>query len=252
LGEGNIRNQLCACGSGKKMKKCCGDKKPRYESIVMNMKEPIALTSYQITSNGDLKLFSDGQEMLPNKANFNISIDRPNKKTKQTVRIFQEPTNLQTNFYNLLNDTDLIYAVDTNTSNLLMNDSYLSVGVALEYKNNNNSELELQNSFVIQFNHQEKFIAEKLGIVELIKKIIADKDLENNWLKILLVTDHDLGNLDRYNSREIPLIDGTELYLPNNFTLIYASADKKNDSILNNMISHCDQEASRFLRELTS
>lgn len=45
------------------------------------------------------------------------------------------------------------------------------------------------------------------------------------------------------------MIEDTDLYLPKNFTLVYASADKKNDSILNSMISQCDQEASRILKE---
>ncbi|WP_018883093.1 hypothetical protein [Paenibacillus massiliensis] len=249
MGEGNEKKQLCDCGSGKKRKKCCKDKKTRNQSVTMDMKNPIAITSYELTSNGDLKLFAGGREVIPKMANLNISLDRPNEKVKQTLKINQNPINLQTNINALINDYDFVYAVDTNTHNSLINGEYFSVGVALEYKNNNKQELQFQNSFTIQFNHREKFIAEKLGIVELIKKIIIDKNLETNGLKILLVTDHDLGNIDRYNSREIPMIEDTDLYLPNNFTLVYASADKKNDSILNSMISQCDQEASRISKE---
>ncbi|MCZ1265966.1 hypothetical protein ACIOBL_17970 [Paenibacillus taichungensis] len=249
MGEGNERNQLCECGSGKKRKKCCKDKKPRIQSVNMDMENPIAITSYELTSNGELKLFVDGQEVTPKMANLNISLDRPNKKIKQTLKINQNPMNLQTDLNALLHDYDFIYAVDTNTSNSLINDEYFSVGVALEYKNYKKQELQFQSSFTIQLNHKEKHLAEKLGIIELIKKIIIDKSLETNDLKILLVTDHDLGNIDRYNSREIPMIEETDLYLPKNFTLVYASADKKNDSILNSMISQCDQEASRILKE---
>lgn len=251
MGEGRERNNLCECGSGRKMKKCCGDKKLRTLKVTMDMQEPIAITSYEITSEGGLKLFSDGQELQPSKANLNISIDRTDKKTKHTVQAFQDTKNLQIDINKLINNADFIFAVDTNTSNSLVDDHFQSVGVFLEYKNNNNL-LELKESCVLQFKHQEKFIGEKLALVELIKKIIDEKDIENNDLKILIVTDHDLGNLDRYNSQQIPLIEGTDLYLPPNITLVYASADKKNDSILNKMISECDREASVFLNKLNS
>jgi len=246
MGEGKKRNKMCECGSGKKAKKCCGDKKPRSLNVTMEMQEPIAITSYEITSEGGLKLFSDGREVKPAKANLNISINRINKKTKHTVSIYQDVSSLQTDVYKLINNADFIYAVDTNTSIISVDDYFQSVGVCLEYRNNKNFELELQDSYVLYFKHQEQFIGEKTAIVELIRKLIIEKNLENNDFKILLVTDHDLGNLDRYNSQQIPLIEGTDLFLPSNFTLVYASAYKKNDSILNNMISECDREASRL------
>lgn len=134
----------------KKRKKCCKDKKPRNQSVNMDMENPIAITSYELTSNGELKLFADGQKVIPKRANLNISLDRPNKKVKQTLKFNQNPMNLQTDINALLHDYDFIYAVDTNTSNSLINDEYFSVGVALEYKNYKNKNFNFRTH--LQFN----------------------------------------------------------------------------------------------------
>lgn len=80
---------------------------------------------------------------------------------------------------------------------------------------------------------------EVLGWYALMGAIKEQEDMSGK--KIGVIVDSNLGDIDKYNSREKPLF-GNE-YIPPNVTLIYASADKK-DSIANKLIWLCDDLAS--------
>jgi hypothetical protein len=63
--------------------------------------------------------------------------------------------------------------------------------------------------------------------------------------KVGMIVDSDLGNLDSYNTQKMPVCSGQ--MLPNNVTLIYASSDNKNDSIVNRIIAIADEASSLVL-----
>lgn len=66
--------------------------------------------------------------------------------------------------------------------------------------------------------------------------------------RILIIIDHNLDRIDEYNERKIPLIPGIEeSYLPPKIYLMYASSDKKNDSLFNQIIENCDQIATKTI-----
>lgn len=78
-------------------------------------------------------------------------------------------------------------------------------------------------------------------------EIIYRKDITDTKLhdkQIGIVVDSELGHIKEFNSRERYIIDS--FYLPQNFKLIYASADK-NDTVLNWAIKQCDIAAGEIL-----
>jgi len=246
VGQGSKRNQLCSCGSRKKYKNCCGEVKPRNVSLTVDMGEPVAINGLQMSREGQIKFLVDGNERVPTYANLILAHERKNKEPKQTVRLKQNNNNLSLNLVQILFDNNFLYIIDTNTTKENIDGYYFSVTIVLEYQIEKKIELLMTNSWMRSFKHKDRHIGEKIGWIELIKMIVNDHSEQ----KISIVTDHDLGNIDKYNSRELPLIENTHLFLPPNIKLVYASADKKNDSIVNQLISICDKEASKKLNEL--
>jgi len=60
-----------------------------------------------------------------------------------------------------------------------------------------------------------------------------------------IVVDSELDALTEWNARTRPLYG--DALLPVNFGLVYASADKRRDSQLNNIMSCCDRLASDMM-----
>jgi hypothetical protein len=65
-------------------------------------------------------------------------------------------------------------------------------------------------------------------------------------LKMGLVVDSYLDIHQDINARKTPYYKGVNL--PENFTLVYASADKPNEGLANKMIHQCDAESSKILK----
>lgn len=63
--------------------------------------------------------------------------------------------------------------------------------------------------------------------------------------RVALVTDHDMNNHTLLNAKKSPIFGG--LYLPDNFTLLYGRGDGSSESILNELVKHCDKESSTVL-----
>lgn len=62
------------------------------------------------------------------------------------------------------------------------------------------------------------------------------------------MTDHSLGGLHTYNTRELPIYQN--FFLPDNFMLIYASSDTGNDNILNTLLCECEKDSSGLFNQL--
>jgi len=78
----------------------------------------------------------------------------------------------------------------------------------------------------------------------LVIREIAKSPLWNMGCRIGVVVDSELGAIRQMNLREVPFF-GNEL-LPENVTLIYASADAGGNALPNRMISYCDRLATRI------
>lgn len=242
-------NHRCPCGSGRKYKKCCKDKQRtnKVTTLTFDMGEKITLDGYSINNDGTINLKQGLNTISPKKAVLSQFNEREDKKDKVTLNTpIIDQNNLSIYLNGVIDQFDYLFIIDTNSVATSQENIMFSASVMMYFRKLEAS-FELVNSFMNTFEHEKKIHGEKYGLVELIRFIINDLKLsEAEYIGI--VTDHDLGKHENYNSGEIPVLENTDLYLPRNIKLIYASADKKNESFLSQLINQCDKEASRLLQ----
>lgn len=147
----------------------------------------------------------------------------------------------------ILKTLDVVYACDTNTRSFNEADSFkCSVGVVYKAVNEmvdkNGGTLQCMPYKVIRWRWNAAIEIENYSWIEAIKEI----QKEDEGKRIGLVIDSNLGHIDEYNSRILALAD--KFFLPENFTLIYASADRS-DGWMNKLIKQCDKMASEQLKK---
>ncbi len=110
------RNDQCPCGSGKKYKKCCLNKrKPRSINLTLDFGEPTTLDGISIDpTSGKVSLLCNGVPRIPKNAWIEKEYSRE-KGPKILSRIPALVTELQIEPNSVLRGYDLIYAIDTNT-----------------------------------------------------------------------------------------------------------------------------------------
>jgi hypothetical protein len=174
--------------------------------------------------------------------------ERPGFNIKQTNRI---TNTVITNVHQNLEKFDFVLVVDTNSK--IINDDWVYLGVVLE--------------LVRSLSHDGKSI--NFGLRYMARYILQgfrEKPENENWkniidffmqqpnynsnMKVGIVVDSDLGEIDNYNKRVKPIFG--DFLLPDKFELIYASADAKNDSTLNKAINYCDNFATEQLKQLAN
>jgi len=247
------KNDLCPCSSGKKYKKCCINKKPRSQAILfeLGIVSDIYNIHLQTDSNSNITFFCGDKEITPVNAFHQSFYKGENGKEKILNQIQLERPNSKADLNSELVNFDFIFAVDTNTKPI--NGEKLSVCSVIYCekktieKNSADFLIGLCGSICIK-GIPDKY-EEKFGIKLLIDRLVNHPNY-NNTHRIGIITDHDRKNLIKYNDREMPIYENW--YLPDNFKLIYASADKskKNDSLPNHLISDCDKEANEVFEEV--
>lgn len=244
-------NHRCPCGSGKKYKKCCKEQKysNKETSITFNMGKETVLDGLTINANGTIYLKQGNLNIVPQKTAYSQINKREGKRDKVTLSApILDQSNINMHMNGNFMFFDYLFVIDTNSLASTQQNIMSSASVMMFYKKIG-SEFVLINSFMKKFEHDSNIHGEKCGLIDLIKYIINELKI-SEMESIAIVTDHDLGSHEKYNSQEIPILAGTELYLPKNIKLIYASADKKNASFLSQLINICDKEASLLLRSL--
>ena len=240
------RNKPCPCGSGKKFKKCCGIKKPRMKSLHIDCGKPIIINRLIPNPDGSISLISNGEIKVPKEAKWNVFYDRDNKHPKILQEIPVEPTKLKFDSNQILFEFDLLCAIDTNTKEI--NQQRISACVAILCKPD-----KAPNEYLINSNYtyiegtDVPGSPENSAVREVIQKVIMCAPIYKKSLKIGIIWDSDYNNIQKYNARQLPLID--DFYLPDNFTLIYASADTGGEYLANRLIRYCDKEATAKLNE---
>jgi hypothetical protein len=242
------RNRPCPCGSGKKYKYCCINKKDRNNAIVFDMGELSTITSISFDNiSGQIKLFNNQNELTPSSIYQQTFYNRDSGKEKILNQIKLDEAKFNNELIHL-QKFDLIYAVDTNTKHIKGDNISACTIIRAEFDQNiiNAITCNFQIIDTLYASNVQIFTEEKQALIEVIRKISSDLNYQNN-LKIALITDHDLGNLNKYNTQELALFG--DFFLPSNFELLYASADVGKENILNILISECDKESSRFLKQ---
>lgn len=240
------RNDPCPCGSGKKYKKCCIDKYPRGQYVYIGYSEPFqGLTS----GNDQVYVHLRSGEKAKAEALFSrTQYTRRSGKDKVVSCIpnkaaFHIPTSLASSF-------DVIWVIDTNTKQI--NDDMVSISCVFECyakKIEKTQEINIvyRQNGIIAFKNCPKKEAERFAWAKLVARVTSSPNYKEN-LKIGLITDHDLNNHSKYNARELPIYK--DVYLPSNFTLIYAASDTGKENVLTMLIIECDKVASTILRQL--
>ena len=233
------RNQPCPCGSGKKYKYCCIDKIPRNQYNYIGYREKFGSICFE--NEDPHVILSNGKKEKPDAVFSQIQYTRK-KGTEKIVNSIPEfaidiVSHLASNY-------NFIYAIDTNTKQIGNNkisvcsiiEAYFSRIDCLRYRKNGN----------IIFKKCPDGLEEKFSWIELIKVILSNKNY-NDEFKIAIITDHDHGNHTKYNKKELALVE--DFYLPDNFTLFYASSDTGKEFLLNKLISECEKDAKKVLNE---
>lgn len=220
--------------------------KPRETSVYLDMGKPVRINKVGITKNGELILKNDDEQVVPEKAFIETSYSRENpKKLKKILnKINLNPQQLVVAPNRAFYKYDVIFAVDTNTEKL--NDKTVSVCCAIISQIKKGSEYDMalfRISKVIEFWNISKK-PELVALTEIIKMITANPDYNENRL-IGIIVDTELNSLAKINNREVPILDN--IYLPQGFELIYASADVGKENLPNILISNCDKTAKDIL-----
>lgn len=261
MGEKQGRNALCNCGSGKKFKKCCENKKARelYIESDLGLAHDIFPNgiihegNYAITNESSNKVTFNNKSI---EASFALkeSYKRHNKNDKVLRQLPIESFSLDYLFDNnsihkLLTGFDLIFAIDTNT--ITIKDKLVSVAFCfmgnVYYTSENVIECKYGHFNNFEYNSLNSSEAEKKGVYDTIQSIISNKNY-NEKLNIAIISDADLIQHQKINNCEIPILN--DFFLPANFQLLYASADSGSENILNRLIKLCDKACTYKLKTL--
>jgi hypothetical protein len=244
-----VRNSPCPCGSGKKYKKCCLDKKPRGRSVIVASSEPLQGVHYDKEKMEFAGLTPVGRLIKPV-----ISFSQTHYKGqsgKETVidRIQDKVIHNEAERMKYLSSYfDLIVAIDTNTEEI-RNEEISVCGVVhcvlQRTADPNNYDASFPWHGVRLFRNCPSVLPdEKFGWMTEIQRI--NGELFNKVKRFALITDHDMNNHTAYNTKAISIFKS--FYLPDNFTLIYGRADSSNQSLLNYLVKQCNHQAKEVLK----
>lgn len=235
------RNEPCPCGSGNKYKKCCLNKIPRYQYVYIGHKDKFDGVS---SENGKVSIHLSDKKIEPDSVFTQTQYTRK-KGTEKIVNSIPGGDASDIMSY-LISNFNLIYAIDTNTKQVKNNK--ISVGSIIEYntKNTQKNSILFRKIGNIIFKKCPDRLEEKFSWIRLVKLIISSKNY-NRQLKYAIISDHDFRNHTKYNERELPLAG--DFYLPDNFTLLYASSDTGKEFLLNKLISECEKDAKKILND---
>lgn len=237
------RNDPCPCGSGRKYKKCCIDKRPRDRFVYIGQGDKFQGITLE---NGEVSAHLLSGEKV--KAKVSSQAQYTGASGKEKV-LYSVPDKVVFDVLLFLaSDFDVFWAIDTNTKDV--GEERVSVSCVLECYAQliapTRVEVLRRKHGNIVFRNCPKGEAERFGWSRLVKMITSQPKYSAN-LRIGVVTDHDMARHSHYNARELPIYG--ELYLPPNFTLMYARDDKM-ENVVNLLIKECDKDAETVLQQL--
>lgn len=166
-------------------------------------------------------------------------------------RVIAKATDLDYDKFDVLSwldNYDYIFAIDTNTYPEKIDGLYCSCTVMYYVEvtkiDDTNRSINASPVLSIDWYYSNDVKIETLSWRDSIRTLIS---FVPNNKKVGIVIDSELGNLEKYNNRNIPVFN--DWYLPENYSFIYATANKK-DEWCNKLIIQCDKIASLRLKEV--
>lgn len=245
------RNDPCPCGSGKKYKKCCIDKKPREHSVIIGSSEPLRGVYYDKEKMEFTGITHDNRLIKPAVTYSQTHYESKSGKERVVSRVQDKVVVGEPDLLRYLSSTyDLIVAMDTNTK-VIEGERISACGVIhciLQHLPDSEREgyyasFPWQGTLLFR-NCPSSIPPEKFAWVTEIRRI-GNAGPTPGSNRFAIVTDHDLNNHTLFNARQSPIFE--DFYLPSNCTLLYGRGDGSSESILNHLVKHCDRESSMIL-----
>lgn len=197
---------------------------------------------------GKAILLYNKRPLLAEQAVVEVGYNRK-KGAKSLIRANTNPNLLYPHPNRVLEQYDLLLAVDTNWKDL--NGERIAL-TSIVFGRNTKTKIPGHTSIQIAakecFEYRNPICKpENLGWQQVIVMLQRNPDYHSRMI-IALIVDSDLDMLNSYNRRLKPIIEG--FYLPNNFELIYASADSPSESVANKMIALADSLSSNLLKQI--
>ena len=210
------RNEPCHCGSGRKYKKCHWDldQRPREVAIYIGHHEPFSGATLRYGARPTIHVPGEGESVRPNDAFSQTQYPGLEGKDKVVDRV-DDRFVPDISAY-VVGEFRAAFAIDTNT--LPIGTDRVSIACICEAPQNR------AFSFpkIIPFKNCAVGEEERYSWLRLVNMISENSEYRPRE-RVAIITDHDRNNLGRYNRRECAIYEGT--YLPENFELVYASAD---------------------------
>lgn len=150
----------------------------------------------------------------------------------------------------LFENFDLLAAVDTNTRQLRgrpVSVAAIITGVWVPGPDGSAYAIRYEAPVCLEFSPVCP-TPERLGWALCLAELRRLGFLKDGSSRFGLIVDSELGKLDRFNARELPIFGDIEL--PANVTLLYASADSGSEYAANRLLRSADTLASRVLERL--
>lgn len=245
------RNNPCPCGSGKKFKKCCLDKKPREQIVMIASPEPLRGVHYNKEKMEFTGLTLDDRLIKPAFTYSQTHYKNDSGKEKVITRIQNKVIPNEAELMRHLSSSfNLIISIDTNTK--VIGSQTISVSGIIHCHLQTRPEPDTYyadfpwHGVILFRNCPSELSSEKFGWITVIKEI--NRYPQNKFKRFAIVTDHDLDKHISYNNRQLPIF--REFYLPDNFMLMYGRGDGPNQSLLNYIVKQCDKESKEVLRAI--
>lgn len=256
-------HETCTCGSCKAYSRCCGkSKKIKHKEIIITFKSTPGTERYHLDLTPDgVFVYVNGEKALIVSSEIRTIYER-DKSPKILNKIFNHGLIPLITPDNIFQHVDIVFAIDTNTSKETAI-SVCAVTSVLPDKTSTASTFSIDSrtgrmsvgrcsgdtilETVFAFVAQE-YSAENLAWHIVIDSIRNSTDYIEGK-KYALIVDSDLDNLLLYNCKQSPYF--MSYVLPENMTLIYASADRsnKNNSLLNYSIHFCEKNANLIIEK---
>jgi len=238
------RNDPCPCGSGEKYKKCCEGKTPRQSMVYFGFERP-TVNRIQTLRDGRVIFYDEDGPVTP----IASLVETSYVGKARTKVITRAPTDEDPRLRNpslILFDYDLICVVDTNTKSIDgVKCSVVCLGLFTSKVEGVRGTVSPVDSTVFRL-PDDCDSPERRGWVAAIEYISETRNPPPST-KVAIVVDSEMNSLRKINTLKEPVHGKT--MLPAGFTLIFATADKK-DTIQNRLIRQCDEEASKALAQL--
>lgn len=213
-------------------------------SIQFRLPEGAEGVKASISPSGDI-VFTDryGNTVIPEYMDRAVHYARPKGPKVQSRRKIDDGL-VSVSGLSELTTYDSVFVTDTNSRMVGGQRISAACFICLQfYPDGDNVRIESEGKLNIYEFHEVSQNAEMLAILKVAGDVLRSAGEEAS-LRCAFVTDSELGVHDEINSHSRPIYG--EHYLPDGFSLHYASSDTGQEA-LNKLIRFCDRQASRYL-----